>query len=317
MTDSTPFMTSPLLGRIAASFALAAGVLCGQVTGPSFEVATIHPAPPLSAIGQQISQGRLHAGMSISPGRVDIGFLSVGDMISIAYRVKPYQVTGPEWMKTDRWDVLATIPQGASKDEVPEMLQALLTERFKLQLHRDIKEQNVYALVVGKEGPKLLDAGASDTDADGKGRGVLSTPQGQLQASADGRSMTVSGGSLGTVRVTMPSGQGGSMKAEMKISMAAMADMLSSLLDKPVVNMTGLQGNFGVSLELSNSEDAKGLMRVAAGVGMIPAPRNAADDPPGNSLFNAVQQLGLRLEARKTPVDLIVVDHLEKKPTEN
>ena len=76
-------------------------------------------------------------------------------------------------------------------------------------------------------------------------------------------------------------------------------------------NMTGLRGYYEVSLELPSAE-AKGVMRFGAGIGMIPASNSASDDHPGESIFEAVRKLGLRLEARKAPLSMIVVDHLEK-----
>ena len=86
----------------------------GQSTAPSFEVATIRPSPPDQTIDQQMAQGRLHLGVSITQSRVDIGFFTLADMIPIAYRVKPSQIAGPDWMKKDRWDIVATFPASTS-----------------------------------------------------------------------------------------------------------------------------------------------------------------------------------------------------------
>src|SRR6266851_98025 len=129
-----------LIGMIAACAAF------GQTL--AFEVATIKPSPPMNP--SQAMAGKLHVGMKVDAARVDIGFFSLADMIGAAFRVKPYQVSGPSWMGVQRFDILANMPEGAKKDQVPEMLQALLAERFKLQFHKDTKEHAVYALVVGK-----------------------------------------------------------------------------------------------------------------------------------------------------------------------
>src|ERR1017187_2066736 len=141
-----------------------AGLLTGQPAGPSFEVATIYPSSPDQTIGQQIAEGRLHVGMSISQSRVDIRFLTLADMIPIAYRVKPNQIAGPDWMKNDRWDILAKLPERASQDQAPEMLRSLLFERFKLQTHKETREQSAYAVSVAKEGLKLK-PGIADSSA--------------------------------------------------------------------------------------------------------------------------------------------------------
>ena len=92
-------------------------------------------------------------GMTIDAARVDICFFSLADLIRTAYRVKPYQVSGPSWIGADRFNIQAKIPDGVSKDVVPEMLQALLAERFQLTFHRENKEIAVDALVAGKIGP--------------------------------------------------------------------------------------------------------------------------------------------------------------------
>jgi uncharacterized protein (TIGR03435 family) len=129
----------PRLGlEITAAILFAASAAWAQPPArPAFEVASIRPSPPLDTIKRQIDQGKLHVGMFVDGARVDIGFLSVGEMIPIAYRVKLYQVAGPDFMGNDHWDILAKIPEGASKDQVPEMLRALLEERFKLKVHAE------------------------------------------------------------------------------------------------------------------------------------------------------------------------------------
>ena len=342
-----PAILSPVL------FALVAGGLFGQAPSPAFEVASIKPAPPISALAAQIQSGKLHVGMSIDGARVDIGFMSLAELIPTAYRVKPYQVSGPDWMRQERFDILATLPEGASKDQVPEMLQALLTERFKLASHRENKEHPVYALVVGKNGVKMKEA-APDADAPaadapaaigtppppGGGRGgfTLGTANGPVTVVQQGRGMSVSGGPGGPTRIAM--GENGTMRMEMsKMSMGALADMLAPFVDRPVVDMTDLKGNYQVTLELSMQEMmavAQNAARTAgialpgpgagpgfggggplgpgaAGAGVAPA----ASDPSGSSMFTAVQQLGLKLEPRKAAVETIVIDHLEKTPTEN
>src|SRR5579871_4621693 len=96
---------------------------------PAFEVASIKPSPPLDP--SKLIAGTMHIGVSIDSARVDIGSTSLADLIRIAYRVKPYQVSGPDWMKAQRFDIMAKIPDGVSKDMVPEMLQGLLADRFK------------------------------------------------------------------------------------------------------------------------------------------------------------------------------------------
>ncbi len=93
--------------------------------------------------------------LNVVGSRVDIRFMSLYNLVVTAYRIKPHQLSGPDWMRSQRFDIAAKIPDGVSKDQVPEMLQALLAERFKLSIHRDSKDQSVFALVVGRNGSKL------------------------------------------------------------------------------------------------------------------------------------------------------------------
>jgi uncharacterized protein (TIGR03435 family) len=93
--------------------------------------------------------------LQVAGARVTIQNMSLFNLILTAWRIKANQLSGPDWMMSQKFDIIATIPQGATKDRVPEMLQALLSERFTLAFHRERKEQSVLALVVGRNGIKL------------------------------------------------------------------------------------------------------------------------------------------------------------------
>src|SRR2546422_535192 len=128
---------------------------------PVFEVASIKEVRAPSSVENTLA-GQFHIGINIDGSRADYGFMSLADLIPYAYRVKRYQVSGPSWMIETRWDILAKIPQGQSADRAPEMMQDLLAERFKLSIHRENREQSVYALVVGKGGLKIKEAAAEE-----------------------------------------------------------------------------------------------------------------------------------------------------------
>jgi uncharacterized protein (TIGR03435 family) len=307
--------------RIFVVLALAAAGLSAQTPAPAlaFEVASIKSATmPTPA---QVLSGQLHIGMKVDAARVDIGTLSLAELIRIAYRVKSYQVTGPAWMSSERFDIAAKLPEGATTEQVPEMLQALLAERFQLKIHRENKDQSVYALVVAKGGPKLKPA---DPDPETPAGGAP-VQDNQVRISGNpesGRGVMVAGGQSGPMRMSMANGLM-HMEAQ-KVTMAAFAEMLTRFLDHPAVDMTEIKGNYQVAFDLS-MEDLRNIASragmafpVAAGGGDSPRPADSASDPSsGSTIFNAVQQLGLKLEPRKAPIELIVVDHLEKTPTEN
>jgi uncharacterized protein (TIGR03435 family) len=308
------------------TFAACAAFGQAPAAAPAFEVASVKPSGPLNP--ELIKSGKMPIGLKIDAARVDIGSLSLADLIRMAYRVKQYQISGPDWMSTERFDVHAKLPDGASSEQVPEMLQALLAERFKLTIHRESKEHAMYALIVGKNGSKLKESTPDDppsSDAPPATPGA-GTGQVRLSGNIEGKGgVTVSGGPNGTMRMSM--GPEGTMRMETsKMTLAQLAEVLSRFVDRPVVDMTELKGNYQVTLELSMDV----LRNVAKSAGVnIPAqpsaggdagksPADAASDPSGSSsIFASVQQMGLRLEARKAPIDLIVVDHLEKTPTEN
>jgi uncharacterized protein (TIGR03435 family) len=284
-----------------------------------FEVASVRPAGSLEAMA---ASGKLHIGMHIDGARVDIGGMSLADLIQIAYKVKRYQVTGPAWIAAQRFDIMAKLPEGASKDQVPEMLQTLLADRFKLTIHRESKDLAVYALIVGKNGPKLKESPPDEPPAPGDD--PAASPDAMPKVQVDGtKGAVIKGGPTGTTKVQM--GANGLMHFEMeKMQLSALAEFLSRFMERPVVDMTDLKGSYQVAMDLS-MEDLRGAAR-SAGV-VIPgggpagepgkAPAEGASDPSGSSIFSNIQQLGLKLDARKAPLEMIVIDHLEKMPTEN
>jgi len=312
-------MSKIVLSGIGAGLLVAAAAIAQTpAAGLAFEVASIKlSGPPDQA---KIMSGGV--GMKVDGARVDIGFLSLVNLICTAYNVKAYQISGPDWMSAQRFDIMAKLPAGARQDQVPEMLQALLAERFKLTIHRASKETQIYALVVGKNGPKLKESPPDQPSAPAADGAAPSTDT-SLRVSGDPqKGMTVSNGlGSGTVKMTMANG---AMHMEsLKMSMPQFAEALARFLDHPVVDMTAIKGNYQMALDLSMEDLMNAVrsagMQVPAGAGGM-AGRGAAEgasDPSSSSLFNNVQRLGLKLEARKAPVDQIVIDHLERLPTEN
>ena len=128
---------------------VAASAAFGQPTSTlRFEVASIKPADPQE-------MGQIRIGMGGDPGRINYTGVSLKNVLMRAYRVRVYQITGPSWIDNERYNITAKLPDGATQDQVPEMLQNLLADRFKLTLHRETRDQSVYALIPGKNGPKL------------------------------------------------------------------------------------------------------------------------------------------------------------------
>jgi uncharacterized protein (TIGR03435 family) len=266
---------------ICACFATLTIAIGQQVTDtPSFEVASIKPADPDPA-------SRFWVGMTADAGMVRFPNITLRDCIRAAYRVRDFQVQGPEWMDQARFEINAKLPAGVPLDRIPEMLQALLTERFQLSLRRDTKELPVYALLPGNAGPKLKSADVKPDDQSPMALG----PDGKPRAPMMFR-YTPSG-----IVLTAPSA-----------SLPTFVELMSRFTVRPVIDVTGLQGRYQFELAFAPETTPGGVS------GLNNAP---AFPDPGPSLFDAVKQYGLRLQARKAPIEILTVTHLERTPTEN
>jgi uncharacterized protein (TIGR03435 family) len=313
------------LPSFSVAVILSAGALFAQAPTPAFEVASVKPSEPITPA--MVASGKLHVGMKVDGKRVDIGGFPLVQLICKAYDVKTYQVTGPAWLKsggmsTPRFDIVANLPEGANKDQVPQMLQALLAERFKLVVHRESKDQAVYALVIGKGGLKIEESQPPAVPAEGAAPNPAVTGSSSVSISQGKGGATVSDGAGKQQKMT-PSPDGKSMRFEIwGATLAELAEGLTPMVDHPIVDMTGLTGKYHVTLDISMQE----LMNIARAAGAaVPAdgggdaskPAELASDPGGSSLFTTIQALGLKLEPRKSPMTFIVVDSAEKTPTEN
>jgi len=216
-------------------------------------------------------------------GRVRMTNTTLKNLIANAYEVRFFQVTGgPEWADSARFDIEAKGEAGAKQKDFAPMLRALLKERFQLVVRRETKEMPIYALVLarkdGKLGPQMKETTCQVYDAEHP----PPTPKpGEM------RPMGCGGGSMGPGRLR----ESGAQVANLALS-------LSGLDDRVVLDQTGLKGKYDISLDWTPDN-------------------RRADDNAGPSLFTALQeQLGLKLESAKGPVDMIVIEKAEK-PTEN
>jgi uncharacterized protein (TIGR03435 family) len=302
------------------------------VAAQTFEVASVKSAPPLDP--QKILSGQMRVGTKVAGSNVDIESVTLPELLYQAFNMRPSQMKGPEWLNVNmtdpmallsapRFDIHAKLPAGGSQGQVPEMLQALLTDRFKLAAHHEQKEQNVYALVVGKNGAKLEPSPPDDPKpADGAPQTARPDP---IQMSVTSQGMTMRGaGKLGAVHTQM--GQDGIMHMVAdKMTMEMLATSVERFVDRPVVDQTELQGNYKVSFEIPMSEMMAAVRAGNAGAGNAPpgfgggagTPAAAVLAPVGNAILQSVEKMGLKLEPRRASVDYLVIDHLEKTPTED
>jgi uncharacterized protein (TIGR03435 family) len=329
-------MMRKVLRRFTVLLCLAwAAAVAPAQTKPTFEVASVKPtALDMAKLMAGMQNGEMpRIGPRVDGARAEYIFLALKDLISLAYKVKPYQITGPDWIASQRFDIIAKLPDGASTNDVPMMLQALLEDRFKLALHRESKEGPVLALVVGKGGPKMKESAEAPKPIDANaplapGERQMDGPDGPMRMTINTKngSSTMNMGAKGSVSSSMDPATR-SMKIEAsQVTMGGFADMLSSLAGgQQVKDMTGLTGNYQVAISFSmadliNMARAQGVAvpNLPAEAGAAALPSDAASDPGGfSSLFQAVESMGLKLESRKAVVEQLVIDHVEKTPTEN
>ena len=260
---------------------------------PKFEVASIKPSQEQRFMMVRALPGRLTA---TAPLRL---------LIQNAYTAQAFQIVGgPGWIDSERFAIEAKAGGDASRAQIFLMLQSLLEDRFQLKIHRETRELPVYALVPARSGVKLpppKEGGCANLapEALPDPNGGRMTPPGQGQPAL------------------MPCGRAGVMLAAGgarlgggKVLMAEFIRMLSMVLGRPVMDRTGFTELFDARLEFQPDEVTEGLPAPPPGAA-------AASDSNYPSILSALQeQLGLRLETTKGPVEAIVIDHVER-PTAN
>lgn len=289
--------------RVLSLLLLAPVVASAQAT-PEFEVASVRPS------SDQVSP--VSAGVHIDGSQVRIVGLPLKLYVGMAFGLKPQQIVGPDWLGQPRFDIAAKIPDGAPRELVPQMIQALLAERFQMKSHREQKEFSVYALTVSKDGLTLKpSAPAPQKPASDKASERPPAVTVTAGANASGSGADMGGGSSFTL---------GNNRIEIhKMTMMQIAELLTRLSERPVIDATGVTGAYDLTLELT-PEDFIGIqIRGGLNNGAIIPPQalrlldNAAADP----FTSALQKSGLSLDSRKAPLDVLVIDSMQKTPTEN
>jgi uncharacterized protein (TIGR03435 family) len=261
---------------------------------PTFEVASVKLAVPPEG-RNAITTVRMDGGPGTQdPTRIDYQNVSISNLITQAYGLNHWQLSGgPDWMNMPLYDITARVPAGATKEQFQLMLQNLLAQRFSLQVHRETKELPTYSLTVGKNGSKLKPhvEVPSPPDTDGK---PAPEESGRPKLGADGYPI-LSGGT------TMAMMNGRARVQMIDKDVAWLVGQLSAQLGGPVSDETGLTGKYDIALYWSSRR---------------PNAQTDADNEP--DLIAAVQQqLGLRLEKKKGPSEMLAIDHVDKEPTGN
>ncbi len=269
---------------------------------PKFEAASIRPASPLgrdvpgqpSPLPSNI--GRFAGGPGTSdPQLVSARLITLHTALLQAYGIKLYQLIASAPLDS-QWDIEAKVPAGATAEQLNQMLQDLLEDRFHLKVHHEIRDLAAFNLVVAKGGLKLKDS--VDARIQSTQTGIARSVNSKCVPPADFKAFA------GLAAPPLPCGRpvfSGDRIMAQASNMAALVNILPALLDqKPVIDKTGLTDTYDFRTEFAQ------------------AMFGAQDDSSRPSIFTALEQdLGLKLESTKAPIDVLVVDHVDSAPTEN
>ena len=286
-------------GRYAGSILFAA-----TIWSQTFEVASVRQSPP-PAPNARVFYGPPRGGPGTrDPERITWTNAALRDIVMKAYAVQTHQLEAPAWLASARYDIAAKVPSGATREQVNVMWQNLLTERFGLVLHHESREIKVQELTVARGGPKLK---PTELEADAE---PFTPAEGPPKFDRNGFPEMNGSGTIMSIEVH-GSARTGRM-AVRGLTLPEIAIKLANLVRMPVLDKTGLTGRYDFYL-LDFTPDFTGVPPPPG----VTSPPDAAIDP-GSDVQTAVEkQLGLKLTPRKANLDVIVIDHAEKVPTEN
>jgi uncharacterized protein (TIGR03435 family) len=267
-------------------------------TGLQFEVASVRPFTPnfgadaTVTAGLRVDGAQFHASMPLR------------NFAAVAYKAHPHQFEAPEWMATQWYEIAATLPKGHTQGgEVLEMLRALLVERFHMKMHQETKELPVYALTLTKSG---IAAKEDPLNPVGSSAEVVSTSSETNSVSRMQRGVAVT---IGEDKIE-----------DKKFTMGMLASQLTGMMDRPVLDQTGLPADvaYDFTLELTHEDFLATRVRSAMNGGMTPPPQAMKLlEASGDSLDMALAKLGLKLQAKKASLEVLAIDSSDKVPGEN
>jgi uncharacterized protein (TIGR03435 family) len=294
---------------IAKLLVLAATASVAQTTAalPSFEVASVKPSGPVIP--------GWNPGNTDRPGQFNYPHATVKALLTRAFALRDEQVVGPAWIAADGFDVVAKVPAGAAREQVNQMIRNLLVERFGLGYHMETRDLPVYEMVVSKGGLRIREtklpegAQAPTPGQPGSGPPHLVLDKDGWEELAPG----VPGYALVRPR---PNGER-RISARMQ-TVATLVPLIQLLLGRAVIDKTGLTGTYDFNLDFAGTPRPvrPGWVDSEPPSGQAgPAEPTADAGPPLAAALES--QLGLRLESKKDPLDVLVVDKVNRTPTEN
>ena len=283
-----------------------AGLMPLAAMAQEFEVVSVKSSPPY---GPATRFGVSGGPGTDSPGTITWSSVSLEQLLTTAYAVRSDQIANPEILGRSAFDVVAKLPPGATKEQIPAMLRKVLEERFHLATHFESRDGAVYLMSVAKSGSKLKTTDENARPPESRTMGALQVDKDLFPVVTPGEGATLNFG--GRVHLTARA-----------VTASKLADLLSPGAGRPVVDKTGLTGVYDVRLSFVPVQGAAGGVPPPPpppGGGMSGTPSvspGQTDGPPG--IFTALQQeLGLRLDSGKAPVKFVIIDHVDKEPVPN
>jgi len=268
------------------------GAAASLAAAQTFDVASVKPAAPESRYAMKGGPG------TSDPGQITYSKVTLKSLLLKAYGIGWYQLAAPSWVDDAKYDIVAKVPPGTTTEQLQPMLRNLLAERFRLVVHRETKELPIYALVVGKNGPKLK-VSATEPEAEAtEGPQVTSVSLAKdgLPAMPAGYKGHVIGMTVGGKTMLRAKGE----------TLKDFAKMLTDMLDRPVFDLTNLTEKYDFGIAWSVEQTFEHESNLPPGL------------EPGPNLFTAFQaQLGLKLDPRRMTIEMVVVDSVERAPTAN
>lgn len=286
-----------LLGVTLAAAAIAAAQT--KSASPQFEVVSVRPSDPDDK--RAATPPRVWG--DDATRKVSLHHVPLNYVLMHVYDMRIDQLSGPSWLPDQFFDILATVPAGTPKEQLPLMFEALLKDRFKMQFHREAHTERVLALVVGKDGAKLKEPLPPDPNLDPD---FLPRPKITGALGAEDRSVTtIMKTPFGMLTYTLSHGVNHYVYSSMTMeNITQFLNQPPQVLGLPVVDKTELKGSYQVTLDTPANPTTE-----------APVPGEASD--PTGSIQESLHKMGLDVVRRETQTEKFVIDHIEKTPTPN
>jgi uncharacterized protein (TIGR03435 family) len=265
----------------------------------TFEAASIRPYQPTP--GARRGDKQSGGPGTTDPGRIHYPMVTPRYVLLQAFDVSNYQIVGPDWIDREYFDIDATMAAGTTKEQFRSMLQNLFVDRFKMAVHRESREFAGYSLVVAKNGPKFKESKEAPAPQDD------GAPDPPLKPGPDGFFPSPQRPGMFLQLTALPNAH----STFQQVTMESLAAILQTQMRRPVIDQTGLTAKYDFVLNFS-------MQGLDLGIGRIPVSMGSGDKEPLPDIPSALQgQLGLKLEPMKLSQQVVVIDHMEKVPTEN